>query len=213
MKNPLPKQFWQLGNKMVIEWSLLKFCESTSCTNIVLVLPEIWMEEGKRRLSQTQLSGRVNFAIGGLKREDSVLSALNCVSENEMVAIHDGARPFVSSKLISKLFARAHNKGNAVPILQASDTIIYKKPKEVSYLNREKVFMIQTPQFFRAGTLRKAIEFFKENDFSGTDDSGMVKRMGDRIFYVKGSRWNQKLTVPEDMIFFRSSAKMVKHVI
>ncbi|MBF0405946.1 MAG: 2-C-methyl-D-erythritol 4-phosphate cytidylyltransferase [Candidatus Riflebacteria bacterium] len=236
MKKTLPKQFWKFSGKTILEWSIDKFNESEKCDRIVIVLPEQWREKGKKVLSRYDFKKDVVFALGGARREDSVLSALECLENNDLVAIHDAARPFLSEKLLTRLYENAKKKGSAVPVITARDTVIYKKIKKkspqtetiiqtliqnvsytvnrtkITYLDRNNLYMIQTPQFFNVGILtesiRKAKEAFSaDSTFVPTDDSGMVKNAGFQVSYIRGSTDNLKLTYPKDLAFFRFFAE------
>ncbi len=143
-----------------------------------------------------QLQG-VKVVGGGLNRSQSVQNGLAAVSsEATIVAIHDGARPFVSRSLVQKLFDEAEKFGSAVPCLPIADTLWQKGGP----VNREVFFAVQTPQVFCAEKLRRA---FGNAKHSYTDESSLYFEAYGDVHFVTGEHTNKKVTYPSDLPDFR----------
>jgi 2-C-methyl-D-erythritol 4-phosphate cytidylyltransferase len=133
-----------------------------------------------------------------------VKNGLNFIFNKEValddlvIAIHDGARPLVSTKLITRAFAQAKEMKSAIPALQCTDSIRFKEDEIKShYLPREKVFRIQTPQVFVGDILKKS--FDQTFDSSFTDDASVVEKAGYPIHLIDGDIQNIKITYPFDI--------------
>lgn len=201
MASELPKQFLKLKTKTVIQWSFESF-ESQACVKgVVLVFPKEWMDHGRNLLANMVSSKPLKIVPGGERRQDSVKAGLAAIpSENFWVAVHDGARPGLPPDLIPRAFESAKKNGNAVLAVPIFDTLVKAVDNVVTDdIDRSTAFSIQTPQIFPAKVLRKAIEFANHEGFEATDDSRLVRKMGQRIHLFPGSSSNMKITRPEDL--------------
>ena len=136
---------------------------------------------------------------GGVRRQDSVKCALDMISNTNVVAIHDGARPLVSEKIIVEGFDLAIKHGSAIPVVPIEDTI-----KEISSgfeiirtLDRGKIYRSQTPQFFDFDMLYCA---HKKILGDATDDASMLEQIGYNPEIYYGDRKNIKITMPDDIL-------------
>ena len=139
---------------------------------------------------------------GGATRQQSARRGLQKIgAETDIVLIHDGARPFVSTGLIERSIHAAAEKGAAVVGLPARDTI--KKVSSAGYVEttpaRGSLWEIQTPQVFHRELIVSAHERAARDGIEVTDDAMMVERMGKPVFVIDGERLNFKITVPEDV--------------
>jgi 2-C-methyl-D-erythritol 2,4-cyclodiphosphate synthase/2-C-methyl-D-erythritol 4-phosphate cytidylyltransferase len=135
---------------------------------------------------------------GGETRTQSVRQGLSAVSENcDVVAIHDGARPFVTKETVAKLFAEAAEFGSAVPYLPTTDTTYNIDARK--YVDRHSLARIQTPQVFAYGKILAAYEHVA-GEF--TDDSQVFSEVFGIIHLVKGQLTNSKVTYKEDLPTF-----------
>ncbi len=136
------------------------------------------------------------LTLGGSQRQDSVYNGLRSLPENtDIVLVHDGARPFVSKEVIERVLAATLETGAAIPCIQPKDTIRGKE----GTLNREELYIVQTPQGFSIELLLEAYEKAFDADFYGTDDASLVDRLGKGVSLVQGSEVNRKITTPEDL--------------
>ena len=143
----------------------------------------------------------VKCVRGGATRSESVALGMKAVSPNcTVVAIHDGARPFVSRELVQKLFAEAEMHGSAVPRLAVTDTIWQQSQNTLELRNRDEFFTVQTPQVFDFAKISHAFELAKT---SNTDESTLFFETYGEVHFVEGERRNRKITVPSDLPDFR----------
>lgn len=131
---------------------------------------------------------------GGSTRTESVKNALDAVS-GEIVLIHDGARPFVSQKLIRRCIAEVERASSAVCAVKASDTAVYAK-EGYEPVDRNFLYLIQTPQGFYTQDIRRAYSAAGDGTF--TDDSAVYARYIAKPNIIEGERSNVKLTFKED---------------
>jgi 2-C-methyl-D-erythritol 4-phosphate cytidylyltransferase len=205
MEEDVPKQFLLLKKKPVLMYSIEAFHIENENTQIVLVLNDTVHDQWRTLCKEYKFTIPHTLISGGNKRFDSVKNGLNFIFKREsklddlLIAIHDGARPLISSELINRSFTLAKEKRSVVPAIQSSDSIRFKKngSKNIS-LPREKVFMIQTPQVFDANILKEA--FKKDYDPNFTDDASVVEKAGYPIYLIDGDIKNIKITYPSDMV-------------
>lgn len=146
--------------------------------------------------------GKVTKVIpGGETRTRSVLNGVSEVREGaELIAIHDGARPLVSQKVLEAVITRAAQCGAAAPAVPVKDTVKRAKDGVVrETLDRSELFAIQTPQVFQADLIRTALTKALQEGVELTDDCGAVERLGIGVALTQGDYRNLKLTTPEDM--------------
>lgn len=142
----------------------------------------------------------VKCVSGGSTRSQSVKNGLAALSPNcTLVAVHDGARPFVSKQLVQKLFCEAEKHGSAVPRLPVSDTL-WQDDNGLRRQNRDDFFVVQTPQVFDCQKLLRAFENLND---SFTDESTLFFEAYGKVHFVDGQFSNKKITVPQDLPIFR----------
>ena len=196
------KQFLQLDGVPIIIHTLKRFEHCAAIDECILVLPAAdaagFLDQagkfGLRKLSQV--------VAGGASRRDSVFCGLRAIREAtvEIVAVHDGVRPFVSAGEIDRTIAAAREHGAAVLVAPATDTIKeVEQGRVIRTLPREKLRHALTPQCFRYDLLRRAYEQSTEADGDITDDSMLVERLGETVAVVEGDPRNIKITRPEDI--------------
>ena len=136
---------------------------------------------------------------GGIRRQDSVKNALDMILNANIVAVHDGARPLLTEKLIVEGLELAIKYDSAIPVVPIEDTIKEITPDfEITRtLERSKIYRSQTPQFFNFGMLYRA---HKTIDEDMTDDAAMLEKIGHSIKAYTGDRKNLKITMPEDIL-------------
>jgi 2-C-methyl-D-erythritol 4-phosphate cytidylyltransferase len=119
-----------------------------------------------------------------------------------LIAVHDAARPLLPQQVLTSAINTAKKKGNALVCIKAKDTLATGKDVVESFLNREEVYYVQTPQIFKYGVLMKAMQNAYENRFIGTDESMLVKEIGEEVNIVEGSVYNFKITSTDDVEMF-----------
>ena len=138
--------------------------------------------------------------VGGARRQDSVRAGLNALPpECGWVLVHDGARPFVTPRMIEDGLAAAAATGAAIAVVPAFDTVkrVAEDGRVVETLDRSELAMVQTPQVFRRDVLKRA---HAEVADDVTDDAAMVERTGVEVRTFDGARSNIKVTTPEDLL-------------
>ena len=209
----LPKQFIPLSGKPVIAYSILSFESSKLINEIVIVVPENWVEYTKTEIvDKFDIKKVSNVISGGDERQDSVRIGLMALSKTpSIVAVHDGVRPLVTVQTIDEVITQAEKTGGAIAAITATDTIKKSDPEHIieNTLRREDIWFAQTPQAFRYEILKEAFEKASEDGYLGTDEAELVERLGKEIKLVKSSKYNIKITTQEDLelgeIFLASS--------
>jgi 2-C-methyl-D-erythritol 4-phosphate cytidylyltransferase len=203
MASDQPKQFLQLAGKPVIFHTLHPFEECESINEVIVVLPAA---ESAGFLSLAGKYGlrKVSRVVpGGVTRADSVKRGLMSIraATAEIVAVHDGVRPFVTVAEISKTVAAARLHGAAILVAPVTDTIKQvDEQRVVETLDRAGLRRALTPQCFQYEVLREAYQRADVNDPSLTDDSALVEQLGKPVMIVEGSARNIKITKPEDLL-------------
>lgn len=198
MNSGLPKQFLLLNGKPVLYYSLLRFNQNDPATHIILVLAKEEVERWGRLCDEHQITIPHQIVIGGKTRTESVQNGLKAVSENGLVAIHDGARPLVSNEIIEKCYESAFQYGSGVVSVKPKDSIRQIVRAENHALDRDTFRLIHTPQTFKSDIIKYAFKKFGKE--ASTDDATIVEKAGFRIFLVEGSYVNFKITTPEDLV-------------
>ncbi|MBP5469349.1 MAG: 2-C-methyl-D-erythritol 4-phosphate cytidylyltransferase [Candidatus Riflebacteria bacterium] len=201
MNSNLPKQFMNLGGKPVVQWSLECFNNVDSVKKIILVLPEEWLDEGKKYIKNFIPTKEFSITIGGKLRQDSVWNGLNQLNNDfDFVAVHDAARPGLTIELVNEGFKTANEKGNAIFAVPSYDTLaIVENSEIIDNADRNKVFRIQTPQIFTYKILKEALENAKKQNIVGTDEASLVRKLGYKVYITLGSERISKITTSEDL--------------
>ncbi len=144
----------------------------------------------------------VHCVQGGILRQDSVQSALSVLpDECDHIMVHDAARPFFTAGLVRELVqAFGPGLGGTIPVIPCKDTVKKVESQEVvETLNRDKLFLVQTPQFFPRKILVQAHARAKSSSLQVTDDASMVELAGHKVRTVSGLENNIKITTCEDL--------------
>jgi 2-C-methyl-D-erythritol 4-phosphate cytidylyltransferase len=203
MASDRPKQFLLLAGTPVIFHTIKVFEECDSIHEVIVVLPA---EESAGFLSRAGKFGLRKVARvvpGGTTRAESVKRGLMAIrsATAEIVAVHDGVRPFVAVEEISSVVTAAHADGAAILVAPVTDTVKQISDRTVvQTLDREVLRRALTPQCFRYELLREAYQRADVNDSSLTDESALVEQLGHRVSIVEGSARNIKITTAEDLV-------------
>jgi 2-C-methyl-D-erythritol 4-phosphate cytidylyltransferase len=198
MGTNVPKQFLELAGKPVLMRTIERFVAFERSIRIILVLPEEHLEYWEKLQAEYSFSFQHAVVAGGSSRFFSVKNGLQLVEEESLVAVHDGVRPLVSTNTIKRCFAEAEKYGNAIPAIDPADSLRMITEQGNMPVNRLYLRIIQTPQVFRAGLIKKAYLEDYNPDF--TDDATLLEKSGESIHLVEGNRENIKITNPEDML-------------
>jgi 2-C-methyl-D-erythritol 4-phosphate cytidylyltransferase len=196
------KQFQELGGIPVIIHTLRRFEQSASIGEVVVVLPSSETASFLALASRYGLRKLARVVAGGQTRTESIWRGLQNVraATAEIVAVHDGVRPFVSPEEIDRTVRTAAETGAAILAAPATDTIKEVEDGRITRtLKRADVWHAQTPQCFRFDLLRRAYERAMAAGTDATDDSALVEQLGIAVQIVEGRARNIKITRPEDI--------------
>jgi 2-C-methyl-D-erythritol 4-phosphate cytidylyltransferase len=203
MGGEIPKQYLSLAGVPILVHTLRGFQRSPFVDEIFLVVPEGDVAEIRRDLVERYDLSRVSRVIaGGRERQDSVRNALAHVrDEHEIVLVHDGVRPFVTGALIERAVAGAKAFGAVTVGVPVRDTVkaLDAAGRVVKTVQREGLWLVQTPQAFRREVILAAYEKAAVEGFYGTDDASLIERMGIPVRMIPGDADNIKVTAPEDL--------------
>ena len=204
MQSMTNKQYMLLNSRPVLAYSLDFFEKMDIVEEIVVVCGENELDFCQKEIIQRYKYQKVAAILpGGKERQDSVWRGLQSMgTDTDLVAVHDGARPLLSSGVFSNLVREASEWGAAVPGISSKDTIksIDRDGFVRQTLDRSSVFAIQTPQIFSYSELMTAYREAYEEDFQGTDDASLFERYIGRVKVVEGDYNNLKITTPGDLI-------------
>ncbi len=174
------------------------FQECELVDEIVVVLGEGTLEQGRALASEFGWSKVSQICLGGSRRQDSVKEGLKRLVDCQWAVIHDGARPLLDMALIEKGLIEAKEVGAAVTAVPVKDTI--KLVSSDGFVQdtprRENLWLVQTPQIFRFDLIWQAHEEISEDV---SDDATMVEKLGHKVKLYMGSYENIKITTPDDL--------------
>ena len=199
MQSAIPKQFLLLNGLPVLMHTIQAFNQSTIKPDIILVLPEAYHDYWKELCLTHQFDTHHTLVTGGETRFHSVKNGLDLISadDNTLVAIHDAVRPLTSNHIIETSYQYAQKHGNAVTAVKSRDSVRQLVNNRSVNLLRDQIYLIQTPQTFKASLLKKAYQQSYSEHF--TDDASVVEQNGVEIHLTEGSHQNIKITFPEDI--------------
>lgn len=198
MNLAVAKQFLELDGKPILMHTLEAFYQCVLNPEIILVL------NIHQHLFWEELCTKHDFKIphqvikGGQERFDSVRNGLKIIKGKAIVAVHDAVRPLITAEIILQSYQMAAEKGNAITAIQPVDSVrIKREGQDSEALNRDELYLIQTPQTFQIEQLKKAYLQPYRNEF--TDDASVVERAGFNIHLLQGERDNIKITYTQDL--------------
>ena len=206
MKADRPKQLLALNGIPIIIHTIRKFDISRVIDYIIVTAPRESVIEVSELVKSAEFQKPVIVVQGGERRQDSVASGLNHLQPGtDIVAVHDGVRPFVSTDDIENAVRQAERTGAAVLAVPIVDTVKQVEKDVIeSTLTREHLVLAQTPQVFRTEILKQAFDRATKDEYYGTDESSLVERLGHPVAIVRGSERNIKITRPSDLSLARA---------
>jgi 2-C-methyl-D-erythritol 4-phosphate cytidylyltransferase len=197
------KQYLPLAGHTVIEWSMASFLSRSDVVGVMVVVSP---NDGRFASLSVANDPRVRATTGGAERAESVLRGVVALNANDKdwVLVHDAARPCLHADDLARLIGElaGHEVGGllAVPVadtLKAADDVQHVK----STVPREGIWRAMTPQMFRYGVLRRALQAAAGARIAVTDEAAAVERLGFQPKLVVGRADNIKITVPEDLAY------------
>lgn len=210
LKGNISKQFMTLHGKPILAHTITAFEDSKRIKDIYLTVPKGFVNYCRENIiSEYGFKKIKDILIGGSTRQESVLNALlRLPKETDTVSIHDGVRPLVTAeeidRLLDTLYAENKKDDEVRGMLLASPVIETVKRiddediiKET--INREKIWLAQTPQTFFYNTIIEAHKKAAEQCYIATDDSSLVEWFGYKVKIFRGKHENIKVTTPMDL--------------
>ena len=211
MNTETSKQYLEVYDKPLIYYTLKAF-ENSRVDEMIIVAGKDDIEYVKKSIVEKYGISKVKCVVeGGKERYDSVINGLQGLSKDELVLIHDGARPLIKSEEINKIIDEVKICGACIAGMPAKDTmkIVNEKKEVIETPNRKNVWQIQTPQAFKVGIVNEAYKKMREvGDTTITDDAMVVEKYTEtKIKVIETSYENIKVTTPEDLIFVKEILK------
>ncbi|MFH1576253.1 MAG: 2-C-methyl-D-erythritol 4-phosphate cytidylyltransferase [Candidatus Margulisiibacteriota bacterium] len=190
-----PKQFLEIEGKPILARTIAVFEQTKIIDEIIVVVNQ----EDVERVKKFKYKKLKQVVAGGKERQDSVYNGLRALpADTEIVAIHDGARPFISPEIIEQAVDEALEVGAVVVGVPVKDTIKKVASSQVvSSQDRNELWAAQTPQVFKKDIILKAYE--AQAQAQVTDDAMLVEKLGIPVKMVLGSYQNIKITTPSDL--------------
>lgn len=207
-----PKQFVKIHGKPILVYTIEEFNTHPDIDAIFLVCHPEYLNEVEGYIHHYALDKVISVISGGETRQQSVYNGLIEIKnkgykDDDIILIHDGARPSVSEEIISDNIIGCQRFDAVVTVMQCVDTVIVSKNKDTieGFQDRNEIFLEQTPATFKLGLIYEAHEKTKKKDCS--DDCKIVMELGKQIHFVNGDRYNFKITGMDDLILFEISKK------
>ena len=192
-----PKQFLEIGGKPILRHTIERFQAFDPKVGIILVLPEAQKGWWRDYCRQSGFLERYTMVAGGITRFHSVQNALQYVTEDGVVAIHDGVRPLLSAGLLERLYEAAESHPAVIPAVPVVESVRRVDGEESAPVSRDGLVLVQTPQLFDVCQLKAAYRQPFSPAF--TDDASVFEAAGGKVHIVPGDRINLKITTPDDM--------------
>lgn len=194
-----PKQHKKINGVPVICHTVNAFENCPFISDIIVVIrdgEEALYKEYEKTYGWEKIR---RYVTGGSTRSESVFNGFKVISdETDFVYIHDGARCLVTPEMIENVGHRAALDGCATAATKATDTVKKYDGKTLSTLDRNGIYLVQTPQVFKTDVLRASLYMAKKDGVSGTDEAVLCERLGFKVTPVECGKENMKITVPVD---------------
>lgn len=214
MNKGVSKQLLPLNGKMVLSYTISSFLNCDIIDEIVVVCP-VNETEYFQSVFSVESSIPLKFTEGGSSRQQSVFNGvLQTDVKSDIIAVHDGARPLISSMLIENAVSDCIKFSAVTPAVPVKDTI-----KEVSEgtvestPDRSKLWAVQTPQVFEKKLYMSAYESSVKSGLDFTDDCQLMEHFGIKVHITQGDYSNIKITTPEDIIIAEALLKQKGDII
>lgn len=211
------KQFLELEGKPILLRTIDMFKDAYPDINIIITIPQEYKGFWREYCFNNNLWFKHILVSGGITRFHSVKNALVHVPDGAIVAVHDGVRPFVPKEMLDGLLSFKWEKEGAVGVIPVMPSIesmrirVYGDdgmPDGSKTVNRDDYMFVQTPQVFDSTVLKECYK--KAYSPAFTDDASVVESSGYKVATTAGSRFNIKLTTPEDLLMAKIFLSLMK---
>ena len=214
LRGEVNKVYLPIGGRDMLESSLQTFDRAPTVDRIVVVARPDDLGYLEGIVASGTLSTPVTVATGGATRHQSERSGIEVLApaieagEVELVAVHDGARPFVTVDLLDRVAEAARRHGGAVPALPVEGELYRREGVRALHLGDAVLRRAQTPQVFRSRPLLEGYRRAAAEDFEGVDTAETAQRFTDLdVALVVGDRRNLKVTFVEDLLVAEDLAR------
>ena len=197
------KQFKMLNGEPLVFKSIKIFLQIDKINEIIIPVPKGNYDLSNIFLNNKSFKKKIKVIGGGSTRQESVEKGMEQVNNNSsLVCIHDAARPFVEKVLIENCINKCDYFDGSIVAIKPTDTIKFSKTNTIeNTIDRNKIWLAQTPQVFNKAKLKRAIKKAKTSKIKATDESYLMEKMGYKINIVEGSAINLKITFKSDWSF------------
>lgn len=207
----MPKQFLQMNGKAIIIHTLEYFERCKDIDAIVVVCLEEYIEYLQSLLSANRITKVKRIVPGGKCGQESIYHGL-CAAEEiadgeDIVLIHDGVRPLISEELLSSSIQMVKEKGNAITVTPATETIVQtENGKTISnIIDRKSCYIAKAPQsFYLKDILKVHRQAIVDNKCDCIDSASLMREYGYSLNLLEGSNENIKITNPSDFYILRA---------
>ncbi|QKJ31220.1 2-C-methyl-D-erythritol 4-phosphate cytidylyltransferase [Mucilaginibacter mali] len=209
MQSVVPKQFLLLNGRPVLMYTIEAFARSAYQPEIIVVMHPNYHIYWQELCAEHSFTIPHQIISGGDTRFHSVKNGLELVADDSLVAVQDAVRPITSTEIIDNAYTQAAEYGNAVVAVKSRDSIRSLRNGVSQSLLRDEIYLVQTPQTFKSGLLKKA--YLQPFNDGFTDDASVVEKDGHMIHICDGDYQNIKITFPEDIAIAELLLKKQRH--
>ena len=206
-----PKQFLQFYGKELIIHTLENFQNHDEIDGIAVVCIEEWIPYLNKLLEKYGIDKVKAVVSGGVTGQESIFKGLKAIKtfdkdEKSIVLIHDGVRPFINEDVISSCIKSVKEKGSAITVVPATETIITSEDGKISTItDRSKCCLARAPQCFYLDDILDAHnKAIKDGNLNIIDSASLMKFYGHELYTVQGNADNIKITTPADFYTFKA---------
>ena len=206
-----PKQFLQFYGKELIIHTLENFQNHFEINGIAAVCIEEWIPYLNKLLEKYGIDKVKAVVSGGVTGQESIFKGLKAIKtfdkdEKSIVLIHDGVRPFINEDVISSCIKSVKEKGSAITVVPATETIITSEDGKISTItDRSKCCLARAPQCFYLDDILDAHhKAIKDGNLNMIDSASLMKFYGHELYTVQGNADNIKITTPADFYTFKA---------
>ena len=203
MGGPVAKPYLHLGNQEIVARTLAVFEACAAIDDVWLIVAAEQRDYCQRAIVERYGLRKVRGIVpGGRERQESVWRGFQHLAEQvDLVIVHDGVRPFVTSEMLCRSLQGAVQHGAAVTAVPVKDTLkrVSVEGMVETTISRERLWRTQTPQAFQRAVLQAAFQHALMHGLTATDEAGLVEAAGHPVHVVLGTERNIKITTPDDL--------------
>lgn len=211
MGGDVDKAFLSLGPKPVLAYSLVAFQQCDDIDEVIVVVRKERVDSARAMAQMFGCTKVVKVVAGGTKRQASVANGLDALgADARVVAVHDGARPCVTPRMISDTVKSALGYGSGVAAVKVTDTLKHVERGLIvtRTVDRDKLWAVQTPQAFAVDLLKQAFEEVRKRKATVTDEASAVELLGKEVRLVPVPSTNIKVTMADDLLLASAFLKL-----